>query len=748
MNDTRKQRFDRNEMKLAPVLLCLVMNLLLVGCEKKADVTPTQPLSSIEMSQRSDGAVVAKTKSAAFEILPSNYIRASLLDPQKSLALDVPEAETGESVTVGGKEVSDWVLDLASVKISDASGRFGAAGKRIELQSRSAASGLERTFTVEVFDDFPAMAFSTASYRNTKTERVAIEEIRSQRHRLSAALAEPASEPYKMWSFHGSSEAWGKDDVVAISEKFTRTNSMQTMMHNDENRTGGGIPVVAFWTSALGLAIGNVELLPIPLSMPVRVTPDKSVDASIVMNVRKPMAPGEIISTPLSFVAVYKDDFYEPLRLYSSAMQKQGWSLAKPTDADYQANWCGWGYEMDFTPRQMLGTIPKLKEIGIRWATLDAGWFNNRGDWEPRPETFPGDSLQKVVDAYHDAGIHLTLWWLPIAVEDGQGKDILNHKSYALSKVARDHPEWLILDKDGKHARVTADLAALCPAVPEVQAYYKQLAEKFIRDWKFDGHKLDFSYTVPPCYNPAHHHKSPTESTQAVGEIYKVIFQTTRALKPESVTQSCPCGTPPNMAWLPFIDQAVTADPVGSRQVRLRTKMYKALLGPTSAVYGDHVELTKVLGANTGHESDVGQDFASSIGTGAVLGTKFTWPDYGPKFKAVYLNPQKELYWKKWIGIYNAKMLSRGNFQNLYAYGVDLPEGYAIEKDGRMYYAFFAASARDSWKGTLELRGLAPGHYSVFDYEHEKSLGIVDAVDPKLPNVEFTDHLLLEVNKN
>ena len=79
-----------------------------------------------------------------------------------------------------------------------------------------------------------------------------------------------------------------------------------------------------------------------------------------------------------------------------------------------------------------------------------------------------------------------------------------------------------------------------------------------------------------------------------MGDVYKIIFETTRAIKPESVTQACPCGTPPSLAWLPFIDQAVTADPVGAVQVRRRIKMYKALLGPQSAVYGDHVELSEM----------------------------------------------------------------------------------------------------------------------------------------------------------
>src|SRR5437660_321943 len=395
----------------------------------------------------------------------------------------------------------------------------------------------------------------------------------------------------------------------------------------------------------------------------------------------------------------------------------------------------------------MLGTIPKLKQLGLKWATLDAGWFRARGDWEPRTDTFPDDSMQKVVKAYHDAGIHITLWWIPIVAEDGHGKDILNHRPYQRSNVVKEHPDWLILDKNGKPARATADLGALCPAVPEVQQYYKQLTERFIRDWDFDGHKLDFSYTVPACYNPKHHHKSPNESIEAVGEIYKIILETTRALKPDSVTQACPCGTPPSLAWLPYIDQAVTADPVGAVQVRRRIKMYKALLGPESAVYGDHVELSAM--SRVGKDwSEHGSDFASTIGTGGVVGTKFVWPDPGPKFKPVLLTPEKEARWKKWIGIYNNKMLSRGTFRNLYVYGYDVPEGYAIEKDGKMFYAFFPPAA-GPWSGEVELRGLKPGTYHIVNYDENQDLGTVEATADKAPHLKttFQEHLLLEVMK-
>jgi alpha-galactosidase len=92
--------------------------------------------------------------------------------------------------------------------------------------------------------------------------------------------------------------------------------------------------------------------------------------------------------------------------------------------------------------------------------------------------------------------------------------------------------------------------------------------------------------------------------------------------------------------------------------------------------------------------------------------------------------------------------LSKGTFRDLYVYGYDTPEGYAIEKDGRMYYAFFAPSS-SPWKGEIELRGLAPGSYHVTDYSEGKDLGTVNAtaeVAPKL-KAEFRDHLLLEVRQ-
>jgi len=714
-----------------------------VSCTRTQKLQPAvhTEKSTIIVAVSNGGPVTLTTSVAEFQILPSGYVHAALLKAGQKQSLDEPretDSDASDYVSQNGKVVR-FALDFSQAKVDEATGKLGR-GKVITIPATASEdAALRRTLQIEVYDDFPNLLLTSAAYTNGGASDYHIDEIVEQQHRFNSH--ELKEHPYAMWSYQGSSYDWGKDDVVKLSKRFSQPNVMGAAV---KGGYGGGIPVVAFWTATAGEAVGHVETLPLSLSIPVKVEDDGRVRASVTIP-GTTLKPGETYSTPRSFVAVYSGDFYEPLRLWSSVLQKEGWELPKPSSEAYNVSWCGWGYEFNVTPAQMLGTVPKLKEFGIKWATLDDRWFDTYGDWNPRSDTFPGDSIKQMTDDFHKQGELVQLWWLPLGAEDGQGK-WESHK-YIVSKVAKEHPDWFILDKNGHHARMTRDLAALCPAVPEVQAYYKQLTEKFIRDWGFDGSKLDNIYSVPMCYNPAHHHKSPQDSVNAMADVYKTIFETTRAIKPNSVTQSCPCGTPPSLAWLPYIDQAVTADPVGAVQVRRRIKMYKALLGPEAAVYGDHVELSAMT--RVGNDwKEHGDDFASTIGPGGVVGTKFVWPDPGPKFQPVALTPEKEAHWKKWIGIYNDKMLSKGDFLDLYVYGYDIPEGYAIEKDGKMYYAFFAPTSA-AWKGELELRGLKPGSYRVVDYADGKDLGAVEAAGDKAPRLaaEFKDHLLLEVSQ-
>jgi alpha-galactosidase len=739
----------------APIFMALAL-LFFAGCEKTKQAAPaatTPPAkSAVEVKASSEGVVV-RTPQSEFTLAPSGALAAALVKGSGTLSLDTKSADASQIVTIGKKDARGVELDTAKATVRETTGKLGNLGKQVEVSGKVPGTDLEETLTLEVYDAFPSLAILSMRLRNTGNADVQLDKIVLQRHRFASAPA-AGEKQAPLWTFQGSSMKWGKDEIFPVPAKFSEENPFgtQVAVKDDLGHVGGGIPVVAFWSRDVGEAVGHIETLPLAISIPVEASKEGNVEAGVSVPANTVLKPGEVYATPRTFLSVYAGDYYEPLKMWSDAVEKEGLEKPANNSENYAVAWCGWGYEFAVTPKQMLDTVPELKKLGIHWATLDDGWFDNYGDWQPRPPAFTAASLQDMVKQFHQQGVKVQLWWLPLAVEDGKF-GYGDRKTFVTADVVKQHPDWLVLNRDGKPARMARNLATLCPAVPEVQAYYKQLTERFIRDWDFDGHKLDNIYTVPLCYNPKHHHKSPYDSVNAMGEVYKVIFETTRALKPDSVTQSCPCGTPPSLAWFRYMDQAVTADPVGSVQVRRRIKMYKALLGARAAVYGDHVELTRIKFPSGSDELDLGSDFASTLGTGGVLGTKFTWPDYGPKFKNVYLTPEKEAHWKEWISLYNEKMLSKGQFLNLYIYGFDVPEAYAIEKDGHMYYAFYAPSPdsqkqagkaqANHWSGDVELRGLSAKPYHITDYVHQKDFGTVAGPTAKL-KVDFTDNLLLE----
>ncbi len=534
-----------------------------------------------------------------------------------------------------------------------------------------------------------------------------------------------------LWTMQGAAVKWGQDFAFPLTSGFARDNYLGHL----QDAEGGGIPVVYFWNAHQGLALMHIDPRPRDWSMPVLADTER-VTAALELRQPTELKPGGSLTGPAVVLSLHQGDFFEPLALYRELLAGQGIHSPDPIPADYDPAWCSWGYEFDVRPQEVTGVLPVLKEMGIRWLTLDDRWFDAYGDWNPRHDTFPRgvDDLRAMNAALHAAGCFSTLWWYPLCVEDGHGS--WDSHVYVVADLYRDHPDWVILNPDGTVARNNRHLAMLCPALPEVQAHIAALTRRFIADWDFDGHKLDNIYTIPACYNPAHSHRRPEESTEAMAKAYRIIFESTRALRPESVTQICPCGTPITLHLLPWTDQTVTADPTSSAQIRQRIKFYKALAGPRAAVFADHVEL-----------ADGGADFASEIGAGGVPGTKFTWPEeheLRARLKEDWnLSPEKLRAWKKWFGLYNLHRPAEGEYLNLYDLAFDRPEGHVMRKGERLYYAFFAEAAGKRWKGRLPLRGLEARTYQLWDYANDRELGRAAGPGEAVLKVSFEGSLLL-----
>lgn len=593
------------------------------------------------------------------------------------------------------------------------------------------AGQLRRALIVDAYPQWPNALILQARYENLSHVPVNLDRIADPVLQLDSSRTDAALMANQFWSFQGAAVEWGQDFAFPLLSFFSRDNYLGHL----DGGEGGGIPLLYFWNRQLGVALAQVEPVPRPWYMPVQVGVTQGTRIALEGRVSMVIPPGGHFEGLRTLVSFHHGDFYDSLALYASLLAAQGLRLAETNPEDYAPAWCSWGYEFDVRPGEMLGVIPKLQELGICWVTLDDRWFDTYGDWNPRRDTFPGGEgqMREMVEAIHEAGLYAQIWWYPLAVEDGVG-DYQSHH-YKVADIVREHPDWPCRNADGSVARNNRGLAILDPAVPDVQEYVVGLTRRFIQDWGFDGHKLDNIYFMPPCYNSPYHER-PEDSLAAFAEVYRLIHETTRSLKPHSVTQVCPCGTTPTFSLLPHYDQAVTADPISSAQVRQRIKFYKALLGPRAAVFADHVEL-----------SDGGMDFASAIGTGGVPGTKFVWPE-DERVRARLrewhgLDPQREALWSRWFALYNQYRLSEGEYLNLYDIAYDVPEGHVIRKGGRLYYAFYTPKIEESFEGPIELRGLEERTYRLSDYVSEDDLGTIQGPLATL-QVAFRGSLLIE----
>ncbi len=705
--------------------------LLAVACAKQPEPAAT---SVGGVSVRADGDLVLRTMAAEFVLRPSGYVEAARLSREGRLGLDDPGDAPGFGLVVDGVERRDIRFDLRGARIEGATGPGG--GVRVEAPARGLAPpDLDVTLVLEATSADPSLLAVTVTILNRGRKPVRLDRLRVLERRLSAARVHASNASHDLWSFHGSSETPGRDAVVRLAPGFGRSNVVGGAVARGY---GGGIPVVAFWSARGGQALGQLSAAPAALSLPVAVG-EGYVRAGLVLEPGVRLSPSESYSSPRLFLATFAGDYYDALRTYAATLEREGLLRHEPAPGSYEAAWSSWGFGRRVTPRQVERVIPKLKSLGIRWAVLDDGWFDAVGDWQPREPPYDEATLRGLVAAYHAAGLRLKLWWVPLGVEAGTLDPRFPQE---VAAVSRRHPEWLALAADGRPAAMTRGLGTLCPALPEVRAYHRRLVERFLGEWGFDGLKLDAVYSAPQCHNPRHGHRSPDDSVEALGTLYREIYRTARAVRPDAVVQICSCATLPNVAWLGAMNQAVTADPSGSAQNRRRIKVYKALLGPRAAVFGDHVELTHAP-KQGGRERLLGRDFASTIGLGGVPGTRFTWPAPALPWVDALLEPHEEEHWGRWLRLYDETRLAEGEFRNLYVHGYDVPEAYAVERQGRMYYAFFAPKPAETWQGVVELRGLAPGRHRVRDYVRDRALDVVEGPIGRL-SVAFADHLLLE----
>ena len=171
-------------------------------------------------------------------------------------------------------------------------------------------------------------------------------------------------------------------------------------------------------------------------------------------------------------------------------------------------------------------------DAGMKEFIIDDGWQDNYGDWGIDYKKFP-DGLKPVFDYIKSLGMKPGLW-------------ISIGSASATSKVYQAHPEWFVLDKNGKttslHVANDKERFTACFGTGWYD-YIKNILLKLAVDYGLEYMKLDFAvvtsaytydHTESGCYASDHPgHKDHNESLYTNYEQLWKLFDELHGLKPE-----------------------------------------------------------------------------------------------------------------------------------------------------------------------------------------------------------------------
>lgn len=199
-----------------------------------------------------------------------------------------------------------------------------------------------------------------------------------------------------------------------------------------------------------------------------------------------PLSAGEAVSSEwfyLEWVALPNQD---PLAQYAHAVARQ---MAVPPLRSVPVGWCSWYiFWAQISEAQMMENLATAAvladELPLQLLQLDQGYEPAWGDWLERNARFP-HTLDWLAQRISGSSLTPGLWLGPLTV----------HKN---SRLAREHPDWLLHDRRGR--LVSAGLVgpalgrALDPTHPGVEEHLRQLIDTAVNRWGYSFLKLDFLY--------------------------------------------------------------------------------------------------------------------------------------------------------------------------------------------------------------------------------------------------------------
>jgi len=200
------------------------------------------------------------------------------------------------------------------------------------------------------------------------------------------------------------------------------------------------------------------------------------------------LEPGEVFKSEWGYLQAIDMPSTDPAADYVEAVARQ--MKARVPALPPPAQWTHWYHFFQSITADLfianLNTIDSIRDaIPFKIVQLDDGYQSAWGDWTTCNAKFP-QGLAHLSDKIKDKGYTSGLWLAPFVVDPR-------------SKIARQHPDWLVKDKKGKPivSGYFYDFYghALDLTQPEVLEHVRTLLDTIAHRWGYGFVKTDFVYS-------------------------------------------------------------------------------------------------------------------------------------------------------------------------------------------------------------------------------------------------------------
>ncbi len=162
---------------------------------------------------------------------------------------------------------------------------------------------------------------------------------------------------------------------------------------------------------------------------------------------------------------------------------------------------------------------------GVRANPATYGAYMADGVYEFRKDLGGADAMREGVSKLHRIGRRVMFY---IA-----GNSILKD-SPVLAGTNLDR--WLLMDKPGHGYDIGyPNGMSVCPGYAPWQDHLAQTAKRILKESGADGIRLDELGSFVPCFNPAHHHRSPLDSNQWLRELVRKVRAAMDEVNPNAI---------------------------------------------------------------------------------------------------------------------------------------------------------------------------------------------------------------------